>query len=272
MLRHAEIIMAPNLAATDLTARMYSLVDYNNATALTPANIIDRELEKFAPFTFVLVCSYLLRLRNSEGAIAEGTIGVSLLVDALQLLECLIVVVALPHLWLRQVLVSPRSPEETVIRLAVILLQTLIILLLPFLDLGSVVFRVDQRVRVIDVVEGIPGSADDAVAVDDGRTILGKTVLDEHGILAAIHMYLERDPETRFPLEVLLTTDNLTHAALKPLEPVRARELLSRIGALDVREVKLASLVEEPLGIDLRGGQWRVASKIHHNGRLLGVE
>jgi hypothetical protein len=119
------------------------LVDYNNSTALTPANIIDRELEKFAPLTFVLVCSYFLGLRNSKGAIAEGTIGVSLLTDALQLLECLIVVVSLPHLWLRQVPVSPRSPEETAIRLAVILLQTIIILLLPLLGLDSAVHRVD---------------------------------------------------------------------------------------------------------------------------------
>jgi hypothetical protein len=125
---------------------------------------------------------------------------------------------------------------------------------------------------VIDVVEDIPGSPDDAVAIGDGRTILGMTVSDEHGILAAIHLYLGRDPETRFPLGVLLTTDNLTHTTLKPLGPFRARKLLGRVGALNVREVKLMSLVEQPLGIDLRREQWHFASKIHHDGRLLGIE
>jgi hypothetical protein len=143
MLKHAEFIVAPNLAAIDLTSKMYSLVDYSNSTALTPANITNRKLERFVPLDFVLVCSYLLRLRNSDRAIAEGTIGVSLLADALQLLECLIVLVALPYLWLRQVPVSPQSSEETAIRLAVILLQTIIILLLPLLGLGSAVPRVD---------------------------------------------------------------------------------------------------------------------------------
>jgi hypothetical protein len=51
--------------------------------------------------------SYLLSPWDSKGAIAEGTVGVSFLANALQLLECLVVVVALPHLWLRQVLVTP---------------------------------------------------------------------------------------------------------------------------------------------------------------------
>jgi hypothetical protein len=74
-LKHAEFIVAPNLASMDLTGKMYSLVDYSDSTALTPANITNRKLERLVPLDFVLVCSYLLCLRNSDSAIAEGTIG-----------------------------------------------------------------------------------------------------------------------------------------------------------------------------------------------------